>query len=122
MLLLKHTGRKSGMPRQNVLEVIRRDSEKDRYFVASGFGERADWYQNIMKTPEVGLEIGRRKCKALASRLPLEEAAQEFQDYNRRYPNMIRTLGRMIGVEVDTSTEGLRELAGIMPVIELQVK
>ena len=32
-LLLTHIGRKSGLPRQTVIEVVKHDKESDRFFV-----------------------------------------------------------------------------------------
>ena len=54
-MLLNHTGRKSGrksgLPRQNVLEIIRYDEQNDLFYVASGFGEKAAWFRNITANP-----------------------------------------------------------------------
>ncbi len=44
LLLLQHTGRKSGKARLTVLEVVARDQPTGAYIVASGFGEKADWF------------------------------------------------------------------------------
>ena len=39
---LTHTGRKSGQPRQTVLEVVRYAAESGACVVAAGFGEKSD--------------------------------------------------------------------------------
>jgi deazaflavin-dependent oxidoreductase (nitroreductase family) len=52
-LLLTHIGRKSGLPRQTVLEVLPHDRAKDEYYVMAGWGERSDWVKNIEKTPQL---------------------------------------------------------------------
>jgi hypothetical protein len=58
LLLLQHTGRKSGnarltvlevVARLTVLEVVARDQATGTYIVASGFGEKADWFQILME-------------------------------------------------------------------------
>jgi deazaflavin-dependent oxidoreductase (nitroreductase family) len=49
LLLLQHTGRKSGNARLTVLEVVARDQATGTYIVASGFGEKADWFQILME-------------------------------------------------------------------------
>src|SRR5829696_2845206 len=46
-LLLIHQGRKSGLLRETVLEVIRYDPATKESVVLSGWGEKADWYRNI---------------------------------------------------------------------------
>lgn len=42
-LLLTHVGRKSGLPRQTVLEVLLHDKARDVYYVLAGWGEKSDW-------------------------------------------------------------------------------
>ena len=110
-LLLTHTGRISGLPRQAVLEVIRFDRGSESYYVLSGFGEHADWFRNIQLTPEVEITIGRRCKGALAETLPQEDAEWELIDYARRYPLAARWLPRLLGYRVDGSEEGYRVLA-----------
>ncbi|MCU7730982.1 nitroreductase family deazaflavin-dependent oxidoreductase [Actinoplanes sp. KI2] len=46
VMLLTHTGRTTGKPRQAVVEVVFEDQRG--YVAASGFGPRADWYRNVM--------------------------------------------------------------------------
>jgi deazaflavin-dependent oxidoreductase (nitroreductase family) len=75
-LLLNHIGRRSGRPRQAVLEVMYRDGGGGAYFVASGFGERSDWYRNVMVHPDVTIQVGRRRMATRAERLPLPQATQ----------------------------------------------
>ncbi len=59
-LMLTHTGRKSGLPRQTVIEVVQHDKGTDTYYVVSGWGEKSDWYQNIRKSPSVTVHVGGR--------------------------------------------------------------
>lgn len=110
-LLLLHTGRNSGLPRQSVLEVLQYDKASDTYAVLSGWGERADWFRNVVKTPEVTLYVGRRKLPARAVRLPSEQAEAAILDYARRNPLAIRVLPRMMGYRIDGTEEDTRALA-----------
>jgi deazaflavin-dependent oxidoreductase (nitroreductase family) len=57
ILLMTHTGRKSGLPRRTALEYQSADSGK-RY-VISAFGEKAQWYQNVMADPIVTIQTNR---------------------------------------------------------------
>ena len=116
-LLLTHTGRISGLPRQAVLEVIRFDRDRDSYYVVSGFGEQADWFRNIQLTPEVEITVGRRCKEALAETLPQEDAERELLDYARRYPLAARLLTRLLGYRVDGSEEGYRTLARRLKIV-----
>ncbi|MGA9398350.1 MAG: nitroreductase family deazaflavin-dependent oxidoreductase [Anaerolineaceae bacterium] len=75
-ILLNHVGRISGQPRQAVVEVIHHDQETGVYIVASGFGEKSDWYQNVVAHPHMKIQVGRRRISVLAWRLPLAQATK----------------------------------------------
>ncbi len=120
-ILLTHTGRKTGLPRHAVLEVIRHDEEEDVYFISSGFGPKSDWFRNVQKTPQVTVSVGRRKYPALAVRLSKEEAGDEIVDYARRHPAAIKNLGRLLlGYQPDGTEEGYRALGEALPVFALR--
>lgn len=53
MLMLEHIGRKSGTPRNAVLEVVDHPAP-DTYVIASGFGKNSQWYRNIVANPGFG--------------------------------------------------------------------
>jgi deazaflavin-dependent oxidoreductase (nitroreductase family) len=59
-LLPTHWGRRSGLPRQTVVEVIQHDTATGTYFIASGWGEKSDWLRNLQKTPEVTVQVSRQ--------------------------------------------------------------
>ena len=68
LLLLTHIGRKSGLPRQAVIEVVRHDRATDTYIIASGFGAQVDWLRNIQKHPNVVVQTGRQRLEVVAKR------------------------------------------------------
>jgi deazaflavin-dependent oxidoreductase (nitroreductase family) len=121
-LLLTHTGRKSGLPRYAVIEVIHRDPQRRAYYVASGFGEKADWYRNIRKTPQVTLQVGRRKVRARAHCLPREAGAAILERYAREHPLALRELSKITGLPYEGTPESLRRLAERIPVVEFLVE
>lgn len=116
-LLLNHIGRKSGQARQNVLEIIRRDERGNAYIVASGFGEKADWLQNVTAHPQVKIQVGTKKMNARAERLSLERASEELLDYNRRHPAALKTLAEIIGYKSDGGEADVRFLATVIPIV-----
>lgn len=116
-LLLIHSGRKSGLPRRTVLEVLQYDKASDTYAVLSGWGEKADWLRNIEKTPEVTLHVGRRHFQARATRLTLDKAEEAILNYARRNPLAIRVLPRMMGYRIDGTEADVRALARLGIVI-----
>jgi deazaflavin-dependent oxidoreductase (nitroreductase family) len=52
-LVLTVTGRKSGLPRRTMVEYHRYNSKK---YITSGFGEKAQWYKNIMAAPQITVQ------------------------------------------------------------------
>jgi deazaflavin-dependent oxidoreductase (nitroreductase family) len=102
-LLLHHTGRVSGEPRENVLEIVNRDEAQNIYFVASGFGKKSDWFKNIKKQPEVAITVGNKKIDVQARILPPEESGQAMVSYARRHPKAAKNLMGICGLEVDGS-------------------
>jgi len=116
-LLLTHTGRKSGLPRRAVLEVVRHDPTTGIYYVSSGFGEKSDWFRNVQQTPQVTIQVGRRKMTAMAERLPVEEAERELLDYGHRHPKALRNLARILGYQIQNTDEDIRALARVLPIV-----
>ena len=110
-LLLTHTGRNSGVPRQTILEVLQHETASDAYYVLSGWGGKADWLRNVEKTPEVIITVGRRQLHARAERLGSEAAERAILAYAKRNPLAIRVLPRMMGYRLDGSEEDFRALA-----------
>jgi deazaflavin-dependent oxidoreductase (nitroreductase family) len=119
-LMLTHIGRKSGLPRRVVLEVVRHDKATDTYIIASGWGENADWLRNIQQTPAVIITTGCRRMAARAMRLSVDEAERELRDYARRHPIPFRTLVcLLVGQHVKETEENFQFLAQSLPVVAL---
>ena len=122
-LLLTHTGRKTGRPRQNVLEVVRHDRPTGVYIVASGWGEKSQWFRNIQKTPEVLIQVGSRRMEATTVRLSPAEGQRELLDYSRRYPFAFRAITRrMLGQAVPATEQECLRLAQWVPLMALRTK
>lgn len=122
-LLLTHIGRKSGLPRQAVVEIDAYDPQGNSYLIASGFGKKADWYRNIQKTPEVSIQVGNKKMAALAKALTPEESGAAMVQYARQYPLAARRLTKMLGFTVDGSDEAYRTIASEhIPFVRLHVQ
>jgi deazaflavin-dependent oxidoreductase (nitroreductase family) len=119
-LMLTHIGRKSGLPRDTVVEVVRYDRAMDAYYIVSGFGEKADWFRNICQTPDVTVHTGRRCLASVAERVSPEEAVSELRDYAGRHPTALRALSRVLGYPWDGTQASYEELARLLPVVRLR--
>jgi len=100
-LQLTHIGRKSGMRRRTVLEVVRYERATGTYNIAAGFGEQSDWYRNILKNPHVEVRCGRRHTNAIAVPLAPQEAGEVLVRYARAHRRAFRALVRFMGYRVD---------------------
>lgn len=120
-LLLNHVGRKSGLPRQVVLEVVNHDAARDTYTVASGFGSTSDWYRNLQARPDVTIQVGRRKLAVRAHFLTQDQGGEVMMDYARRYPKAAMALSKTLGYPVGAGTpEDYRRVGEGIPFVEFR--
>jgi deazaflavin-dependent oxidoreductase (nitroreductase family) len=117
-LRLTHIGRKSGQSHQTVLEVVDHDRATDSYIVTSGWGEKSDWFQNILKTPQVVINVGRRRLDVTAEHLSIDEAEQWLFNYAQAHPHTFQSLAKfMTGEQLSTSRADCRRVAEAVPVV-----
>ena len=110
-LLMVHRGRKSGLLRETVLEVVRYDLATRESVVLSGWGERADWYRNIETSPALEIRTG-RECYVPEQRfLAPEENHAVILDYRRRHPLAFRVFARAFGYPLDGTENERRRSA-----------
>ena len=117
-LMLTHTGRKSGLPRQTVVEVVGHDKTTDTYYVASGWGEKSNWYQNIRKTPQVTIHVGGRKFRSKAEFIPSDKAIEVVSNYAREHPIAFNELsGIFLGERMKPGSDAPQRIAQKMPMV-----
>jgi deazaflavin-dependent oxidoreductase (nitroreductase family) len=116
--MLEHVGRKSGARRFVVLEVVGHRTP-DTYVVASGFGERAQWFRNLIANPRVRVSVaGHGPRAATARRLPVAEADTVLAGYIRRHP---RAWAKFKGVLENTLGTAVSEHDTPLPMVELRL-
>ena len=118
-LMICHQGRRSGLPRKAVVEVVRHDQDTDSYIVAVGFGEKTDWYQNLLANPDASIQVSGRILDIRARHLTPEEGGEELLDYARRHPALAKGLSRFMGLEVDGSDDDYRAAGEMLIFMEL---
>lgn len=121
-LLLNHRGRKSGLPRQAVIEVVKIDLKAGYYYVVSGFGPKSDWYQNVIAHPDVTIQVGSKMMKARGEKVSVSETEEILLDYSKRHPGALKTLSRILGYAIDESERDVRFMASIVPMIRFKIK
>ena len=101
MLLLEHRGRRSGLPRYTVLEVVDRP-RPGSYVVAAGFGHRAQWCRNVLADPRIRLSVGRRRgVPGSAVPLSTEAVAATLNRYAEQHPGAWSVLGPTLQSALD---------------------
>ena len=120
IMLVNHVGRVTGKRRQVVLEVVAHDANEGSYVVASGWGPTAAWYRNVLHTPDVTIQVGRRTIPVRAVPLPTDEGAEIFARYASGHRIAAKLLlPRLMGFAVDGSLADFRAVGQHMPFVRL---
>jgi deazaflavin-dependent oxidoreductase (nitroreductase family) len=99
LLVLTTRGRKSGQARHVAVEYRRHGS---KIYMVSGWGERPDWYQNLLADPLVTIQLGRHTLSALADKVTdPAEALRAVNLFRRDAPTRYdAVLGRLVDDEI----------------------
>jgi deazaflavin-dependent oxidoreductase (nitroreductase family) len=120
-LLLNHTGRRTGLRRHTVLEVLEYRENGPEAVVMSAFGPEASWLRNIEATPDAEVVIGARRFAAAHRFLDIEEAAEVIARYERRNrllaPIIRAVLSHLLGWHYRSSTEDRQRLVSQLPLV-----
>jgi deazaflavin-dependent oxidoreductase (nitroreductase family) len=119
-VLLTHKGRKSGLLRHTVIEIVRYDKETGNCVVASGWGTKSDWYRNITADPEIFFQIRNRRCKGIAERLSSKSGGEELVNYSKRHPMAWKELAHFMGIKFDGSEADIQESGKLLPLFLLK--
>jgi len=100
LMILTTRGRKSGQPRHITIEFRRHGST---IYIISAWGERPDWYQNLLADPLVTIQLGRHTISALADRVTNPaEALRAVNLFRRDAPARYdAVLGRLVDDEIN---------------------
>jgi deazaflavin-dependent oxidoreductase (nitroreductase family) len=114
-LLLEHTGRRSGVTRKAVLEVV--DVIDDHPVIVSAFGTGSDWYLNVTIDPLVHVEWSTNRFTATTRRLDPEETRRVFERYQRNHPRAAAVIGNWLGISLG---DDVSEAVEAMPVLVVE--
>jgi deazaflavin-dependent oxidoreductase (nitroreductase family) len=105
ILLLTTTGRKSG--RQHTV-AVQYEKIDGKVYIGAGYGQKCDWYRNILANPKVAVEIGTQKSQATAEVMQGEERIADFMEYRlKRHPLMIGAILKADGISFRPKREEL---------------
>ncbi|HEY7093516.1 MAG TPA: nitroreductase family deazaflavin-dependent oxidoreductase [Ktedonobacterales bacterium] len=116
-LLLTHRGRTSGRIYQTVLEVVHHDPATHESAALSAWGERADWYQNILAHPAIEVRTDGNRYTPQYRLLGPDERFTTVRQYEKRYGLVFRAVIRAFGYQYDGSDASLRALADAVLIV-----
>jgi deazaflavin-dependent oxidoreductase (nitroreductase family) len=116
-LLLTSVGRRTGRPRQTVLEVAGR-SPSGEWYVVAGWGERSDWVLNCRAAAPVELRVGRHRGRPSVRFLDPGETLTLLREYERKHPRALRMLARRLPpVDADLTQDPPAAMARVLPAL-----
>ena len=110
-LLFTHLGRKSGLLRETVLEVILYDPATQESVALSAWGEKADWYRNIEAVPALEVRTGGQRYVPQQRFLAPEEIHGVISAYGQHHPLAFRIFARIFAYPLDGTEAARREVA-----------
>jgi deazaflavin-dependent oxidoreductase (nitroreductase family) len=116
-LLLVHQGRRSGLLRETVLEVLLYEPATKESVALSAWGERADWYRNVRATPALEVRTGGERYVPEQRFLAPQENYAVISDYGRRYPLAFRVFAKVFGYPLDGTEAARREFANSLRLV-----
>lgn len=123
-LLLIHVGRRTGLRRYTVLEIMEYRKAGPELVVMSGFGPNADWLRNIQATPGPEVVVGSQHFTASHRFLGEDEAVRAITGYEQRNwymaPVIRAVLGRLLGWRYNGAERDRRRLVAQLPLIALR--
>ena len=108
MVQITHRGRKSGVIRHTILEVLSYNPQTQEVLVVSGWEGKTDWYRNIQQEPALEVRIGRVAYRPIQELLLPEETAQLILTLFRQHPREVRFVGPLLGIDPEASDAALR--------------
>jgi deazaflavin-dependent oxidoreductase (nitroreductase family) len=105
---ITHRGRKSGLIRQTILEVLHYDRQTHEVLVVSGWEGKTDWYRNIQHEPALEVRIGRVAYRPVQEFLSPEETTHLILTLFRQQPREVRFVGSLLGIDPNAPEPALR--------------
>ena len=102
-----HRGRKSGLLRRTILEVLSYDPQTREVLVVSGWEGKTDWYRNIEREPALEVRIGRGAYRPVQEFLSPQETTELILTLFRLHPREVRFVGPLLGIDLDADEADL---------------
>jgi deazaflavin-dependent oxidoreductase (nitroreductase family) len=120
MIILHHTGRRSGQSRTTGLQQIYHDSDTGRYFVAAAYGRKSDWWLNVVANPQVTIDVGGDAIDAIAAPVDPDEAVKVMEAAIEQTPRLRDQAFKHAKVAV-SDPDGIAKVVATNPLMFFQV-
>jgi deazaflavin-dependent oxidoreductase (nitroreductase family) len=118
VLLLTTTGRTTGKARVTPLQYEEIDG---KIYLGSSFGKKADWVKNILKNPQVSVQLKATKFTGYATIIEDSDKIVAFLKTRlERHPKMIGRILRSEGLTIPPSIEELESYAKGMIIVVIE--
>lgn len=115
MLILRTTGRRSGLVREAPLGYVIREG---CVYVCAGFGEETAWYRNLVAEPRVEVVLPSLAFSGVA------ETVTDPAEWRRVFPDYLRALGAIsrlvLGDVPNADPERLDEIRASLPLVRIR--
>jgi deazaflavin-dependent oxidoreductase (nitroreductase family) len=109
-----HIGRKSGLRREVVAEVVRHDPSVPEIVVIAAWGREPDWYRNLKAAPAAEVRVSRLRWEDPSHRfLGTADTVAVLRDYRRARPHAWKRIAPILGFPVDLDTEAVPDAHAI---------
>lgn len=117
-LYLAHRGRKSGVRRETVVEVLSFSRAVPEVVVVAGWGAKADWYRNLVAAPALEVRVGATSWLEPEHRYLCDaEALAAFECYRLANPRSWKMLAPMLGLPSGPGDPRWEEAVCALPAI-----
>lgn len=117
--MLEHTGRKSGLVRRTILEVV--VNHPDAVYVAAAWGSKAQWLANLKAEPRSRIYLGSRSYETSAEMVSRDAAGEVMAEYAQRHPKALAKLAAFMLDEPASKAEGqAAQVADLVPIVRLR--
>jgi deazaflavin-dependent oxidoreductase (nitroreductase family) len=103
MVLISHTGRKTGLPRRTMTELHVLDGHQ---YAPSGFGRRSQWYRNIEVDPRVTIQTAAGAQSVRAVRVTDDDELLALLDLSHPI-NRLMTEKFLASLDIDPTAEDI---------------
>jgi deazaflavin-dependent oxidoreductase (nitroreductase family) len=98
LLYIAHRGRRTGVRREVVVEVVGYHPDVPEVVVIAAWGRNPDWYRNLQAAPAIEVRLGRERWTRPAHRaLDSAQTRQTLLAYERAHPRAWKRLAPLLG-------------------------